>query len=56
MSLDKGTKEEITKKFQLHEKDTGQLMSRSQSSQKGLQNSQNILSSPQKTTAQGWLF
>jgi small subunit ribosomal protein S15 len=23
MSLDKGTKEEITKKFQLHEKDTG---------------------------------
>lgn len=23
MSIDKGTKEEITKKFQLHEKDTG---------------------------------
>ncbi len=23
MSMDKGTKEEITKKFQLHEKDTG---------------------------------
>lgn len=23
MSLDKGTKEELTKKFQLHEKDTG---------------------------------
>lgn len=23
MSLDKGTKEEVTKKFQLHEKDTG---------------------------------
>ena len=23
MSLDKGTKQEVTKKFQLHEKDTG---------------------------------